>query len=232
MEILKILRSHPTDGIALLMALAVIVWCLFLLRRVRGTYNRTLTGLVGMTAVFQGLRLLIGAGLLPASSKTSFDSTVNILIPLVYLASLFALRGLHREKSTTEMALRLAEGNQALPLSNRLPHLRSRATIGATESLSRTVLDVTPIPMFAVGLDGNVNYWNRAAEQTLGWTRDEVLGQKLPRLVLQPEDNFSSLEGPIRLVRKDGASVDQSIRSVPIRDSRGALNGILTIVSS
>jgi hypothetical protein len=51
-------------------------------------------------------------------------------------------------------------------------------------------------------------------------------------MVLDPGDPFAVPNGPIRLVRKDGAPVDQSVRSVPIRDARGALNGILTIVSA
>jgi PAS domain S-box-containing protein len=244
MEIFKLLQSHPLNGIALLVALCVIVWCIFLLRKVRGLHNRTLTGLVGMTAVFQGLRLLQGTGLLPEGSRTNLDDFVNLLVTGIYLASLFALRGLSRESTTNAMALRLAESNQAKPLQH--PHVapislrpvRPNATLAGSGSssggddLSRVVLDAAPIPMFAVGLDGNVNYWNRAAEQALGWSKDEVMGQKLPNLVLQPGDPFSMEDGPIRLVRKDGAPVDQSIRSVPLRDSRGTLNGILTIVSA
>ena len=232
MEILKLLQSHPLNGIALLVALSVIIWCILLLRRVRGLYNRALTGLVGMTAVFQGLRLLQGTGLLPENSRTGLDDMANFLVTAIYLASLFALRGLSREQNTTELALRLAEGNQARPLNHtHTPPMPVRVTTTVTDDLSRVVLDAAPIPMFAVGLDGNVNYWNHAAEQALGWSRDEVLGQKLPNLVLHPGNPYSMADGPIRLVRKDGAPVDQSVRSVPIRDSRGALNGILTIVS-
>jgi PAS domain S-box-containing protein len=234
MEIFKLLQSHPLNGIALLVALSVIVWCILLLRRVRGLYNRTLTGLVGMTAVFQGLRLLQGTGLLPEGSRTNLDDFVNLLVTGIYLASLFALRGLSRESNTNAMALRLAESNQAKPLQH--PHVAPismrMAPAAGGDDLSRVVLDAAPIPMFAVGLDGNVNYWNRAAEQALGWSRDEVMGQKLPNLVLHPGDPFSMEDGPIRLVRKDGAPVDQSVRSVPLRDSRGTLNGILTIVSA
>jgi len=233
MEFFKLLQSHPLNGIALVVALSVIVWCILLLRRVRGLYNRTLTGLVGMTAVFQGLRLLQGTGLLPENSRTGLDDAVNLLVTGIYLASLFALRGLSRESNTNALALRLAESNQAKPLQH--PHvapIAMRVMQTPADDLSRVVLDAAPIPMFAVGLDGNVNYWNRAAEQALGWSRDEVLGQKLPNLVLHPGDPFSMVDGPIRLIRKDGAPVDQSVRSVPIRDARGTLNGILTIVSA
>jgi PAS domain-containing protein len=185
-----------------------------------------------MTAVFQGLRLLQGTGLLPEHSRTNVDDAVNLLVAGLYLASLFVLRGLSRESNTNAMALRLAESNQAKPLQH--PHvapLSMRFMPAPSDDLSRVVLDAAPIPMFAVGLDGNVNYWNRAAEQALGWSRDEVLGQKLPNLVMDPGETLSSVDGPIRLVRKDGNPVDQSVRSVPIRDARGTLNGILTIVS-
>lgn len=233
MEFLKLLQSHPLNGIALLVSLSVIIWCILLLRRIRGLHNRILTGLVGMTAVFQGLRLLQGTGLLPEASRTGIDDAVNLLVTGIYLASLFALRGLIRESATTAMALRLAESNQAKPLQH--PHaapIMVRVMPTPADDLSRVVLDAAPIPMFAVGLDGKVNYWNRAAEQALGWSRDEVLGQKLPNMVLHPGDPFAVANGPIRLVRRDGAPVDQSVRSVPIRDARGALNGILTIVSA
>jgi PAS domain-containing protein len=84
--------------------------------------------------------------------------------------------------------------------------------------------------MFAVGLDGSVSFWNSAAERVLGWRSEEVLGNHMPNLIAHsPGGLFDG--GPIKLVRKDGAEIQGPVQSVPVRDSRGAVSGILTIVT-
>ncbi len=216
MDIVEILQSHPLNGIAILIALAVIAWSFVIVRKSRSRYDRILIGGVGMIAVFQGMRLLIGA---------SYDDLVNLFVTAICPASLWALTHLSRTHRTTEFALRLAEGNQSLPL-------KANISLLAAEDVSRTVLDAAPMPMFAVGLDGNVNCWNRAAEKALGWSREEVLGQKLPNLLLYPGDPMDGQSAALRVVRKDGSALDHTVSSVPLRDAKGTVNGILTILSS
>ena len=79
MVILSLLQSNLLSGVALLLTLAAILGCLALLRKVRGSYNRILIGLVGMTAAYQGLRILQGAGILSARNH-DLDGVVNLFI--------------------------------------------------------------------------------------------------------------------------------------------------------
>ena len=155
------------------------------------------------------------------------DDVVNLFAGGLSLASLWFLRNLSRQHLVTRFALRLAESDQAFRLFSGMP-LRKQA------DNSTSLLDAVPLAMFAVSLDGNVSAWNRAAEKTLGWSRDEVLGHKLPSLVLDPVQPVPEDPQPsgsrICLLRKDGARLPSEVRSVPIRDANGSVNGILTIV--
>src|SRR5207237_8989318 len=42
------------------------------------------------------------------------------------------------------------------------------------------VVDASPLAILAVDRDGNVQTWNRAAEQIFGWTAGEVIGRPSP----------------------------------------------------
>jgi PAS domain S-box-containing protein len=233
MGLIQLLQFHPLNGIALLISLAVIVWCLHIVRHVRPKSSRLMVGLVGMTAVIQGFRLLLGVSAIETGERVSaWNDASNLVAALVYLASLAAVKSMSMAQRKTEVALRLAEGNQALPLTLRQQQQQQLAAATAVHDVAKVVLDATPVPMFAVSLDGNVSCWNRAAERALGWSSAEVLGQRLPNLLMYSSEEHTNLPaGTLRLVRKDGAPLERPAHSVPIRDAKGAVNGILTVLS-
>jgi len=53
----------------------------------------------------------------------------------------------------------------------------ARAEADAAEAHARDVLDSALDPFFSIDLDGILVDWNRAAEQTFGWLRAELLGR-------------------------------------------------------
>lgn len=229
MEIFHLLRSHPLNGMALVVSIAVMVWCLFMVRRVQTRTDRMLTGLIGLTAVFHSLRLLAGSGFFLQTSRPTLDDIFNIFFTAISPAVLWYLKKVSSEYLAMRFAVRLAESDQSTPpYFGRIQHgvIQRRPFTEPSNSL----FDAMPMAMFAVSLDGNVSCWNRAAEKTLGWSRDEVLGHKLPNMVLEPQADGNM--GCIRLLRKNGEPVQSEFRSVPIRDARGSVNGILTIVQA
>jgi PAS domain S-box-containing protein len=221
MELRNVLLTHPMQGFALLTALFVIILAIAILRSARGSYDRLLTALIGMIAIFHGLRIVSDLDM-PRTSW--YGESVNLVVALAYLGSLWVIGSLSLEHRNTKAALRVFESTQAVSFKfHPQPY--------NPDDYSKTVLDAAPMAMFAVGLDGNVSCWNRAAEKALGWSRDEVVGKKLPSLLFYPEARGGSGDSPLRLVHKTGAPLDSEVQSVPIRDAKGSVNGILTVFS-
>ena len=147
------------------------------------------------------------------------------------LAAMAMLARLVKSHHNAEFALRLSEAReQTLQVSKGLELASIKDPAAARADVPRTILESAPMAMFAIGLDGSVNFWNAAAERVLGWSSQEVLGNHMPNLIAQSSGGVFD-GGPIKLIRKDGAEIQGPVQSVPVRDSRGAVSGILTIVT-
>jgi PAS domain-containing protein len=215
--------SDPWTGLAVLVALCTLWWGLRLLKRIRRLYDRVLVGLVGLVAAYQGLHLAI-----EPSGWAWFANALGVVFCVAAMAMLGRLVRSHR---TAEIALRMSEARERPhPVSPGLEMAAIRGAAPARLDVPRAILESAPMAMFAVGLDGSVSFWNSAAERVLGWSSEEVLGNHMPNLIARsPGGLFEG--GPIKLVRKDGAEIEGPVQSVPVRDSRGAVSGILTIVT-
>ena len=215
------------SGLALMITMATIAWGIRLLRRVHERHDRLLVGSVGLVSAYQGLRLTM--------EPSGWAWAANACGVVLCLTAMAVLRGLANQRRTAEMALRLAEANIRPPTrSEATPFLDGivvRAAVMRAAEIPATLLDAAPIAMFAVGIDGLVSYWNPAAERALGWRRDEVLGQRMPTNMVAKWD-ANTVDGTVYLVGKDGSPVAGPVKSVPVRDSKGAVSGILTIVSA
>lgn len=204
-----------------LTALAVLWWGLLLLRRIRDAHERVVVGLVGVVATYQGLQL--------AFEQHGWNWFANALGVLCCVGAMAMLERVIKKNRGSKLALRLAEAREALPQTGPradLVHLMASPKM----DVPRSILDSAPMAMFAVGLDGSVNFWNAAAERLLGWSSEEVIGNRMPNLIAHSSGGVFE-GGPIRLVRKDGSEVPVPVQSVPMRDSRGVVSGILTIAT-
>lgn len=210
----------PWTAGAALTALLTVGWGILLLRKVRrNLHDRLLIGLVGLVASYLGLHLAV--------EPRGWAWAINLVGVVACLAAMAMLGNLARRHQQHQMALRLAEARErayaTLPVS-----VSALVRTTQTFDLSRSVLDAAPMAMFVISLDGSVNFWNSAAERTLGWSRQEVLGHRMPNLVMSPASPEAT---GIRLMRKDGVPVSAPVQSVPMRDPQGTVNGILTIIS-
>jgi PAS domain S-box-containing protein len=104
------------------------------------------------------------------------------------------------------------------------------------------VIETSPLPIAALDPKGNVTLWNRAAEETFGYTRDEMLGK--PYQPVDSEDRKNA-EDVIRKItagvpvnayetharRKDGTVLDVAVYSAPLRAPGGRPLGVLAVAA-
>ncbi len=106
----------------------------------------------------------------------------------------------------------------------------------------RATLDAAPVAIFDLDTEGRVkSLWNHAAEQMLGWHRDEVLGRFLPSV---PQDNQAEFAAFLAWVhsgkpimgkdlvrrRKDGSVIEYSLYAAPEYDDEGRVAGNIAVL--
>ena len=115
---------------------------------------------------------------------------------------------------------------------------RWQESLREREALQAAMVTCSPVALFGIDLDGNVQTWNESAERMLGWTAEEVLGHPLP---IVPDayrqeyrrfrDQLARGEGlqGVEVVRqrKDGSLFTGNLAAAPIRDARGEVVGIM-----
>lgn len=109
--------------------------------------------------------------------------------------------------------------------------------------LQADMLEAVGQAVIATDLDGTVTYWNRAAEELYGWSRDEALGRSV--LDVTPnqgnrrmaEESIERLQagetwtGEFPLQRRDGTTFPAFVTDAPIKDEQGGLVGIIGVSS-
>ena len=95
--------------------------------------------------------------------------------------------------------------------------------------------------VIAIDPEGEVLYWNHAAERLYGWSEEEAMGRKLTELVIS-EDLWERAEeimdqlragrswsGEFVVKRKDGTTFSAMITDTPVHNERGDLVGIIGV---
>lgn len=104
-----------------------------------------------------------------------------------------------------------------------------------------TLIQASPLPIIVIEPDLTVKLWNSAAEQVFGWSEAEVIGQPLP---IVPEDKQEEcyrlrdavIHGEIFFgvetyrSKRDGSQVILSASAAPLYDDHGNANAILFIL--
>lgn len=113
-----IFRVKPFAALSLLLCLATILAC-FLLerRRPQQRSDRLLIGALGLLSIYQGLRILEGAGIVSVSIGANMDDAIELAIAAFYLIAALMLRLSTINHLETESAIRLARA--APPRSSR-----------------------------------------------------------------------------------------------------------------
>lgn len=156
----------------------------------------------------------------------------------------------HRRKDGT--AIHVHVTTHTLEFENRAAELvlatdvteqvRAEAELQRTHELLRGVVEQSPAPIYTISLGGSVTSWNRAAEETFGWTAAEVLGKPLPIVQAESEPEFRQLLARVRagealreveLVRhrRDGSRIVLDLAAAPLCDSGGAVTGVVALAT-
>jgi PAS domain-containing protein len=207
----RIFHASPLMGLALCVCLATIFWCILLTRRQKSSLDKILTGLLGMIAIYEALRVLKEAGVVLFPGMGKLDGWVDFIIASLYLIAALILKVSSNDRNNTKVRLRLVEANEKTMEVGR----NASGPIDTATAL----FDGSPLATFAVDVTGTVLYWNAAAECLFGWSRDETLGQRLP---------FSGT-GPFQ--DKKGNGIEAAVWCAPIRSSNGSTRGTLTIAA-
>lgn len=95
--------------------------------------------------------------------------------------------------------------------------------------------------VMATDLEGNITYWNRAAEAMYGWRADEVLGRPITQVtpaVGQRGSAEAMMErllageawsGEFQVQRKDGSLFPALVSDTPVFDAQGQLSAVIGI---
>ncbi|MEO9144727.1 MAG: PAS domain S-box protein, partial [Ginsengibacter sp.] len=95
----------------------------------------------------------------------------------------------------------------------------------------------------ATDLNGIINYWNRAAEDIYGWTKEEALGKNVIDLtpseataeqgiqIMEKLKSGQTWSGEFKVRKKDGTNFPAHVTDSPIYDENNIFSGIIGISS-
>jgi PAS domain S-box-containing protein len=106
----------------------------------------------------------------------------------------------------------------------------------------RGIIDASPLAVIALDSEGRVTLWNPAAERIFGWSDGEVLGRFYPIVPEEEKETFLAsfrriFEGEVlsdleeRRRRRDGALIDISVSTAPLRDATGTIRGAIALIA-
>jgi hypothetical protein len=210
MYLVQIFRASPLMGLSLCICLTTIFWCFLMAKRQPVGLDKILTGVLGLIAIYEAIRVLKDAGVVLFPGIQKLDGWVDFVIASMYLVAALILKVSSSERASTQVRLRLVEANEKTSEPGK------GAGMAPPEPVN--LLDSSPLAAFAVDVTGAVVYWNTAAERLLGWKREEVMGQP-------------PLCGNSPLQNKQGQLLVAAIWTAPVRSSSGAARGTLTIAA-
>jgi len=113
---------------------------------------------------------------------------------------------------------------------------------GDADRFLAALVSVSPSAIVAFDPDGVVTLWSPAAERTFGWSAQEALGQGLPFVPADRQEEFRALrqralrgesftEPELHRRRADGSPVVVTASTAPIRREDGTIYGILSVLT-
>ncbi len=110
-----------------------------------------------------------------------------------------------------------------------------------SEEFQRAMIACSPVALYSIDLQGNVQAWNASAEKVFGWKAEEVIGKPLPIVPEDKQDEFAALRRKVmegdsfsghEIIRrkKDGSMFPGSLSASPIFDAKGKIIGIMASI--
>jgi two-component system cell cycle sensor histidine kinase/response regulator CckA len=167
--------------------------------------------------------------------RTQFD------IPVVYLTASADETTLARARATGPfdyIVKPFEERDLQMAIEMALYKHQVERKVKESEARYRKLFDNTADPIISVSLDGTILQLNRAAEELLGWSRGDLVGQPYRKIVsptsvaLTEERTVRALTGEklspiheVEFVRRDGSRVPMEVREQVLCDPEGKTLG-------
>ena len=170
MYIPQVFLIDPFAGIAVLLCLATIYWCIRVIRRRQGGIDRFLLGLLGVISVCQALRMLTDlGGWTPSDPFHRLNEFANLATAGLYMIVALLLEISSKDRASALAHLRLVEAKPG--------------NAGNSQEASGAML--------VLGSDGRIVGCNHAAEMLLGRQRVNLIGT-MP--IFEGNDTFGQRE--------------------------------------
>ena len=134
---------------------------------------------------------------------------------------------------------------EAYPASGDLTiYVRDRSERRKMEEMSRyqeALLNSAKRAVIATDADGIIKFWNQAASDLYGWSREEAIGKNILEItpsemsrtqaneILRAVAAGESWEGRFSVRKKNGETFTAHVTDTPVFDSSGALIGVLGV---
>lgn len=120
-------------------------------------------------------------------------------------------------------------------------HKLAEEALHETMATLKATIEASPVAVLALDLGGIVRSWNPAAQQIFGWSEEEVVGRAFPVIAIDSPDGAQGdlnrilggeimMDCEVRCERRNGAPIDVSISTAPLRHLDGAVTGIVAVV--
>jgi PAS domain S-box-containing protein len=119
---------------------------------------------------------------------------------------------------------------------------RAEQELQVTNDLLSTIIEAVPTAIIGLDMEGKVQLvWNPAAETMLGWSAEEAMGNFLPSVPLEKEDEFRQFREWIQSgktlngieahrEKRDGTPIDYSIYASPLHAPDGQITGNVAVL--
>ena len=110
----------------------------------------------------------------------------------------------------------------------------TEAALQEVNDLLQATIQAAPVAIDVIDRSGKILVWNPAAERIFGWNLHEVIGQKLPMITRDSQQEFQQIvdhtfsantlsQVETKRLRKDGSLVDISLSTALVRNSQGQI---------
>ncbi|MGE3550485.1 MAG: HD domain-containing phosphohydrolase [Geobacter sp.] len=99
----------------------------------------------------------------------------------------------------------------------------------------------SPLGIIAIDLNGKIQLWNKAAEETSGWREEEIIGRSIKVLSADAGEAYEELckqtlmkqvftSLPLSATRRDGSDICVSYSAAPVFDAENKIIGTVAIL--
>jgi PAS domain S-box-containing protein len=110
----------------------------------------------------------------------------------------------------------------------------------ATAGFLNTIVETSPVAIYATDLDGNITLWNPAAERIFGFTRQQAIGRRAPFVPAGKKEEAKGLRERVlggetltnlelERVCADGTPIVINGSAAPLRDEANRITGLLVV---